>query len=118
MHTHVDTRTHKYAHHSSGLRRRGVSAAAINAFCRDMGITRNENVIPMHKLEYHVRAHMEATAPRALAVLRPLKVHALVCVCGAQVCVKVVYVVISRACNPKWRRPCHVPWHFSILLWR
>eukprot|EP00983_Pelagomonas_calceolata_P120962 1160755-Pelagomonas_calceolata.AAC.4 len=59
----------------AGLRRRGVSSAAINAFCRDMGITRNENVIPMHKLEYHVRAFMEATSPRALAVMRPLKVR-------------------------------------------
>lgn len=62
---------------SPGLRRRGVSAAAINAFCRDMGITRNENVIPMHKLEHHVRAHMEATAPRALTVMRPLKVRVI-----------------------------------------
>ncbi len=34
----------------------------------------NANVIPYHKLEHHVRAHLDATSSRALAVLRPLKV--------------------------------------------
>lgn len=57
----------------AGLRRRGANAVAINAFCRDMGITRNKNVIPLHKLEHHIRADLDANAPRALAVLRPLK---------------------------------------------
>lgn len=53
-----------------------------------MGITRNANVIPYHKLEHHVRAHLDATSPRTLMVLRPLKVGGLVggwvtpgCVC-------------------------------------
>ncbi|KAI8472695.1 MAG: tRNA synthetases class I, catalytic domain-containing protein [Monoraphidium minutum] len=58
----------------AGLRRRGVTPEAINAFCREIGITRNANVIPYHKLEHHVRAHLDATSPRALAVLRPLRV--------------------------------------------
>ena len=58
----------------AGLRRRGVPAPAINAFCREQGITRNENTMPMHKLDHHVRLHLDLTAPRALAVLRPLKV--------------------------------------------
>ena len=58
----------------SGLRRRGVSPASINAFCREIGITRNDNTIPMHKLEHHIRLDLEANSPRALAVLRPLKV--------------------------------------------
>uniref|UniRef100_A0A7S0R5T3 glutamine--tRNA ligase n=2 Tax=Chlamydomonas leiostraca TaxID=1034604 RepID=A0A7S0R5T3_9CHLO len=57
----------------AGLRRRGVTPAAINNFCREIGITRNENVIPMHKLEHHVRSDLDATSPRTLAVLRPLK---------------------------------------------
>jgi hypothetical protein len=37
-------------------------------------ISSNANVIPYHKLEHHVRAHLDATSPRALAVLRPLRV--------------------------------------------
>ena len=58
----------------AGLRRRGATPGAINAFCREAGITRNANVVPHHRLEHHVRAHLDAASPRALAVLRPLKV--------------------------------------------
>ncbi|KAL6761426.1 tRNA synthetases class I, catalytic domain-containing protein [Haematococcus lacustris] len=58
----------------SGLRRRGVTAAAINSFCREIGISRTENIIHMHKLEHLIRADLDATSPRVLAVLRPLKV--------------------------------------------
>ncbi|WIA16884.1 hypothetical protein OEZ85_013812 [Tetradesmus obliquus] len=58
----------------AGLRRRGVAPASINAFCREIGITRNANVIPYHKLEHHVRLHLDVNSPRTLAVLRPLKV--------------------------------------------
>ena len=57
-----------------GMRRRGITPAAINNFCREIGITRNDNIIPMHKLEHHVRADLDSTSPRTLAVLRPLKV--------------------------------------------
>jgi glutamyl/glutaminyl-tRNA synthetase len=46
---------------------------AINNFCLEMGITRNETEIPLHKLEYHIRTEAEATAPRSLAVLNPLR---------------------------------------------
>lgn len=59
----------------AGLRRRGVPPAAINAFCREIGITRNANVIPLHRLEHHVRTHLDATSARTLAVLRPLRVR-------------------------------------------
>ncbi|KAF6264766.1 tRNA synthetases class I, catalytic domain-containing protein [Scenedesmus sp. NREL 46B-D3] len=58
----------------AGLRRRGVAPESVNAFCREIGITRNANVIPYHKLEHHVRLHLDAHSPRTLAVLRPLKV--------------------------------------------
>ncbi|GFR51525.1 hypothetical protein Agub_g13941 [Astrephomene gubernaculifera] len=58
----------------AGLRRRGVPSTSINAFCRDIGITRNENIIALHRLEHHVRSELDATSPRTLAVLRPLKV--------------------------------------------
>ena len=39
----------------NGLRRRGYPAEAINAFCRDIGVTRNENLVGMHRLEHHCR---------------------------------------------------------------
>ena len=58
----------------SGLRRRGVTADAVNAFCRDIGITRAEGEVHPHRLEHHVRADLDANSPRALAVLLPLRV--------------------------------------------
>lgn len=58
----------------SGLRRRGVSASAINAFCRDIGITRSEGEVHPHRLEHFVRTDLDANSPRALGVLRPLRV--------------------------------------------
>jgi glutamyl/glutaminyl-tRNA synthetase len=65
----------------AGLRRRGVAPESINAFCREIGITRNANVIPHHKLEHHVRLHLDVNSPRTLAVLRPLKVWFLFVLC-------------------------------------
>ena len=58
----------------SGLRRRGVPAAAIREFCSRVGVTRKENVIDVVQLETCIREALEQDAPRALAVLRPLKV--------------------------------------------
>ncbi|CAI5999313.1 unnamed protein product [Closterium sp. NIES-64] len=58
----------------SGLRRRGAHPAAINAFCRAVGITRNENVIRVELLEHFMRDHLNRNAPRSLVVLKPLKV--------------------------------------------
>jgi glutaminyl-tRNA synthetase len=39
----------------NGLRRRGYTAQAINNFCRDIGVSRAENVIDFAKLEHHIR---------------------------------------------------------------
>lgn len=58
----------------SGLRRRGASAAAINAFCHAIGVTRNANVIPLTRLEHYMREDLNLMAPRVMAVLDPLKV--------------------------------------------
>lgn len=58
----------------AGLRRRGVTPQAINAFCRDIGITRAEGEVHPHRLEHFIRADLDATSPRALGVLRPLRV--------------------------------------------
>ena len=58
----------------NGLRRRGYTPDAINAFCRDIGVSRTENTIQLSKLEHHLRAHLDVIARRAFAVLRPLRV--------------------------------------------
>jgi glutaminyl-tRNA synthetase len=57
-----------------GLRRRGFRAQAINSFCEALGVTRNENSIPWHVLEHHVRNDLEPIAKRAYCVVDPIKV--------------------------------------------
>lgn len=52
----------------------GVCAAqAIKSMCREIGITRNDTEIPLHKLDHHIRADLDGTSERVLAVLRPLR---------------------------------------------
>ena len=58
----------------SGMRRRGVPPAALRDFCARVGVTRKENVIDVAQLETCIREALEQDSPRALAVLRPLKV--------------------------------------------
>uniref|UniRef100_R7W940 glutamine--tRNA ligase n=1 Tax=Aegilops tauschii TaxID=37682 RepID=R7W940_AEGTA len=59
----------------AGLRRRGVSANAINSFIRGIGITRSDNsLIRVDRLEYHIREELNKTASRTMVVLHPLKV--------------------------------------------
>jgi glutaminyl-tRNA synthetase len=58
----------------SGMRRRGYPAAAIRTFCERIGVGKSDSVIDMSVLENCVREELDGTAPRAMAVLRPLKV--------------------------------------------
>ncbi len=58
----------------SGMRRRGYTPAAIRDFCERVGITKKDAVIDMGLLESCVRDDLDRDAPRAMAVLRPLKV--------------------------------------------
>ncbi|CAK9885728.1 MAG: Glutamine--tRNA ligase [Candidatus Erwinia impunctatus] len=58
----------------SGLRRRGYSAASIRDFCRRIGVTRQENIVEMASLESCIRDDLNENAPRAMAVLDPVKV--------------------------------------------
>ena len=46
----------------------------MNNFCQEIGITRTGGELPLHILDYHVRADLHLTSPRTLAVLHPLKV--------------------------------------------
>jgi len=58
----------------AGLRRRGYSPEAIRQFCEDTGVGKVKGVVAFHKLEYHIRQHLNKTADRVMAVLNPLKV--------------------------------------------
>jgi len=58
----------------SGLRRRGYTAASIRDFCRRIGVTKQDNVVEMASLESCIRDDLNENAPRAMAVLDPLKV--------------------------------------------
>ncbi len=58
----------------SGMRRRGYPAPAIREFCRRIGVGKVENMIDLSLLEFCVREQLNKTAPRVMAVLRPLKV--------------------------------------------
>jgi glutaminyl-tRNA synthetase len=58
----------------SGLRRRGCPAAAVRKFCELIGVGKRENLVEVSLLEYCLREELNRTAPRVMAVLRPLKV--------------------------------------------
>jgi glutaminyl-tRNA synthetase len=58
----------------SGLRRRGYPASAVRLFCQRIGISKSANNIEMNVLEDCAREELDKTVPRAMAVLKPLKV--------------------------------------------
>ncbi len=58
----------------AGLRRRGVPPAAIRDFARRIGVTKSDNLVEPALLEHCVRELLNRTAPRRMAILRPLKV--------------------------------------------
>src|SRR3954454_3183753 len=58
----------------AGLRRRGVTPAAIRDFADRVGVAKRENVIDVALLEHCVREDLNRTAPRVMGVLRPLRV--------------------------------------------
>ncbi len=58
----------------SGLRRRGYTAASIREFCRRIGVTKQDNNVEMAALEACIREDLNESAPRAMAVIDPVKV--------------------------------------------
>ncbi|MDD5722578.1 MAG: glutamine--tRNA ligase/YqeY domain fusion protein [Syntrophales bacterium] len=58
----------------AGMRRRGYPPEAIREFCAQIGIAKNDNLIDVALLEHCVREELNEKAPRAVAVLRPLRV--------------------------------------------
>ena len=58
----------------SGIRRRGYTPEAIRNFCAAVGVSRTNGTTDFAMIEYFVREDLNRHAPRAMAVLRPLKV--------------------------------------------
>jgi len=58
----------------SGLRRRGYTPSSIREFCRRIGVTKQENTVEMSTLEFCIREDLNENAPRAMAVIDPVKV--------------------------------------------
>jgi glutaminyl-tRNA synthetase len=57
----------------AGMRRRGYPPEAIRAFCDRIGVAKRENLVELGLLEHFVRDELNRRAPRAMAVLRPLR---------------------------------------------
>ena len=58
----------------TGMRRRGYTPEAIRKFCAQIGVAKNDNLIDASLLEHCVREDLNDRAPRAMCVLRPLRV--------------------------------------------
>lgn len=58
----------------AGIRRRGYTPAGMRAFCEEIGVTRFNGLTDLAVLENAIRADLNKTAPRYMAVLNPLKV--------------------------------------------
>ena len=58
----------------SGLRRRGYTPASIREFCRRIGVTKQDNVVEYSALESCIRDDLNQNAPRAMAVIDPVRV--------------------------------------------
>ncbi len=59
----------------SGMRRRGYSPASVRKFCDIIGVTKAASTVDVGMLEYAVRDDLNENAPRAMCVLKPLKLQ-------------------------------------------
>ena len=57
-----------------GIRRRGFPPEAIRNFCASVGVSKTDGILDLAMLEHFVREELNKRVPRAMAVLRPLKV--------------------------------------------
>jgi glutaminyl-tRNA synthetase len=57
----------------SGLRRRGFTPEAIRSFCARIGVAKRDSIVDVALLEHAVREDLNKRAPRAMAVLRPVR---------------------------------------------
>jgi len=57
-----------------GIRRRGYTPESIRAFSTRIGVAKRDSLVDMALLEHHVREDLNKSAPRFMAVLKPIKV--------------------------------------------
>ncbi len=57
----------------SGLRRRGYTAEAIRNFCREIGVSKADSKVDSQMLDFFVREDLQAKAPLAMGIVKPLK---------------------------------------------
>ncbi|GAA0127537.1 MULTISPECIES: glutamine--tRNA ligase/YqeY domain fusion protein [Clostridium] len=57
----------------AGLRRKGYTPESIRNFCRAIGVAKAASTVDSQMLEYFIREDLHSKAPRAMAVLKPLK---------------------------------------------
>lgn len=58
----------------AGMKRRGVPPAALREFVKRIGVAKANSVVDVGMLEFCIREHLNKSAQRRMAVLRPLKV--------------------------------------------
>jgi glutaminyl-tRNA synthetase len=58
-----------------GLRRRGYNKNIMNAFCNEIGVTRNSNTVQYERLAAVARNYLHELAPRVMGILKPLSVE-------------------------------------------
>ncbi len=58
----------------SGMRRRGYTPTAIRNFCDSLAVAKTDGTVDVAQLEFFIRDDLNQNAPRAMAVLNPLKV--------------------------------------------
>jgi glutaminyl-tRNA synthetase len=58
----------------AGYRRRGYTPESMRTFCEKIGVSKKDSIIDVALLEWSIREDLNAHAPRAMAVLNPLKV--------------------------------------------
>lgn len=58
----------------AGMRRRGYTPRALRQFCEMIGVTKSDGVVDVGMLEFAIRDDLDKHSPRAMCVLRPLKI--------------------------------------------
>jgi glutaminyl-tRNA synthetase len=57
-----------------GMRRRGYTPEALRDLCERVGVSKRNATVDVTLLEHHVREHLNATSPRVMGILHPMKV--------------------------------------------
>ncbi|MCL1802574.1 MAG: glutamine--tRNA ligase/YqeY domain fusion protein [Eubacteriaceae bacterium] len=56
-----------------GIRRRGITPAALRRFCEEVGVAKSNSIVPRAQLDYFVREDLQKISPKAMAVIEPIR---------------------------------------------